>query len=413
MEGYQQLLESTRAALDVHENGLEQLSDAELRKLVSQTVRSQLSRQAGAAEYEPDLVVRRVLDDLVGLGPLEALLRDPQVSEIMVNCYNQIFIERAGQLQLASEHFPDEAAVRRTIDRIVVPLGRRIDDSSPMVDARLADGSRVNAVIPPLALKGSCLTIRKFPEQQLTIDDLCRGGSCSEELATVLRVAVQERKNLVVCGGTGSGKTTLLNVLARWVPTGERVITIEDAAELQLAHDNLIRLESRPANQEGEGAVAIRQLVINALRMRPDRIIVGECRGGESLDMLQAMNTGHSGSMTTLHANTPRDGIRRLETMVLMSGLELPLPAIRQQICGAVDLLVQVARLADGRRRITSLTELQGSEGDMVQLAEIFRFDRLSDQHIATGEFPRFAQQLPPDQQATVQQALQGGADAA
>ncbi|MCU0955871.1 MAG: Flp pilus assembly complex ATPase component TadA [Hydrogenophaga sp.] len=328
---------------------------------------------------------RQVLDEAIGLGPLEELLADESVSEIMVNRFDEIYVERAGQLQRHPLAFTGDRAVLGVIERIVAPLGRRIDESSPMVDARLKDGSRVNAIIPPLALKGPCLTIRKFAKRKLDATDLVRFGSISPAMAQFLEVCVVARKNVIVSGGTGSGKTTLLNILSNFIPPHERIITVEDAAELKLHHDHLISLESRPSNVEGKGAVLIRDLVRNTLRMRPDRIVVGECRGAEALDMLQAMNTGHEGSLTTLHANTPRDALARLETMVLMAGMDLPLQAIREQISSAVDIIVQQTRFGCGTRLVTSITEVTGMESGKVQLQEIFRFHNQG----YTGEYGR------------------------
>lgn len=319
-------------------------------------------------------IAKKVIDEIIGLGPLEDLLHDETISEVMVNGADQIYVEREGKLLKTNVNFKDEEHVRRTIDRIVSPLGRRIDDSNPMVDARLEDGSRVNAVIPPLSLKGSTITIRKFFERPLSIDDLRRFNSLSEEMAGFLEAAVRGKLNILVSGGTGSGKTTLLNVLSAFVPANERIVTIEDAAELRLMQEHVVSLESRPANLEGNGAVTIRDLVRNALRMRPDRIIVGEVRGGETLDMLQAMNTGHEGSITTAHANSARDCLTRLETMVMMAGMELPASAIRQQVAGAIDLIVQQARLRDGTRKIISICEVSGMEGNVITTQEIFTY---------------------------------------
>ncbi|RUO43915.1 pilus assembly protein CpaF [Aliidiomarina taiwanensis] len=391
MDVFQQLKQQALGLLDVHRAKIDHLSDAEVREYLAGIIRHAAEQvPAYHAEPQQEQLIAQVLDDLLGLGPLEVLLRDAGISEIMVNRFDTVFIERAGQLTRSSVTFADEASVRRTIERIVTPLGRRIDESSPMVDARLACGSRVNAVIPPLAIDGSSITIRKFSQTRLRLNDLVQNGSCSEPIAEFLKFAVGLKQNILISGGTGSGKTTLLNVLADAIPTNERIITIEDAAELSLHKDNLVRLESRPANQEGEGQISIRQLVINALRMRPDRIIVGECRGGESLDMLQAMNTGHDGSMTTLHANSPRDALRRLETMVLMAGFELPLLAVRQQIASAVQLIVQITRNAEGQRRITSVCEVQGMEGDVVCLSEIYKWEQQVGRHLACGEVPLF-----------------------
>ncbi len=315
-----------------------------------------------------------VMDEIVGFGPLETLLADSTVSEIMVNGPKQIYVERKGRLTRTNVTFQDDDHVRRIIDRIVSPLGRHIDDSNPMVDARLPDGSRVNAIIPPISLCGPSLTIRKFSDKPLTVRNLIAFGSMSEDMAAFLEAAVCGKLNILVSGGTGSGKTTLLNVLSAFIPADERIVTIEDAAELRLMQDHVVSLESRPANLEGAGAITIRDLVRNALRMRPDRIIVGEVRGGETLDMLQAMNTGHDGSLTTAHANTPRDALSRIETMVMMAGMDLPVSAIRHQISGALDLIVQQARLRDGSRKITSISEVSGMEGDIITTQEIFRF---------------------------------------
>lgn len=342
-------------------------------------------------------LVQALCDEAVGLGPLEPLLADPAVSEVMVVDPETIYAERAGVLALTTTTFTDATAVRSAIERIVTPLGRRIDESSPLVDARLADGSRVHAVIPPLALKGPCITIRKFPTQRLDMDDLVRFGSLSRQMATFLSRAVQVRCNVLISGGTGSGKTTLLNVLSASIPERERVVTIEDAAELHLAQRHVVTLEARPANMEGVGAVTIRDLVKNALRMRPDRIVVGECRGGEALDMLQAMNTGHDGSMTTTHANSPPEAVQRLETLCLMSGIELPASAIRRQVASSIDLIVQQSRSGDGSRRVTSITEVVGLADDgHVQLREIFRFDPCGDvDGPATGGAYRLTGHVP------------------
>ena len=314
--------------------------------------------------------------DIVGLGPIESLLADVDVSEIMINGPKQIYIEKKGKLILTSLSFINDAHVLRIIDRIVAPLGRRVDESSPMVDARLQDGSRVNAIIRPLALNGPTVTIRKFKKDKMTVDDLVRFGSMSRGMGDFLEACVKSRTNVVVSGGTGSGKTTLLNVLSSFIPEDERIITVENAAELQLRQDHVVSLESRPPNVEGRGEVTIRDLVINCLRMRPERIIVGECRGGETMDMLQAMNTGHDGSMTTIHANTPKDSIGRIETMCMMSGLDLPARAIREQIVSAVQVIVQQSRLKDGTRKVTQVTEISGMEGDVVVMQDIFVFEQ-------------------------------------
>ena len=337
---------------------------------------------------------------MLGYGPLEALLADDDVTEIMVNGADNIFVERNGRLTRDAARFTSEGQLRRVIERIVSKVGRRIDESSPLVDARLADGSRVNAIIPPLAVDGSSLTIRKFAREPFTAADLVRFGTLSAEMAQVLDACVKARLNIIVSGGTGTGKTTLLNVLSGYIPASERIITIEDAVELQLQQEHVVRLESRPMNIEGQGEITIRELVRNALRMRPDRIVVGECRGGETLDMLQAMNTGHEGSISTVHSNSPRDAIARMETLVLMSGMDLPLRAVREQIASAIDVIVQIARMKDGTRRVTHLTEVQAMEGDIVTLQDAFVFDysagvdadgRHLGHAMATGVRPRFA----------------------
>lgn len=319
-------------------------------------------------------IIAEVLDEAVGLGPLERLLEDGSISEIMVNAPDDLWIERAGRLERYAGGFSDAEAVRSVIDRIVAPLGRRIDESSPMVDARLPDGSRVNAVIPPLALRGPALTIRRFSRKLVGPEDLMAVGAASAAMLAFLTVCVERRRNIIISGGTSSGKTTLLNVLSNLIPEGERIVTIEDAAELSLRHAHLVQLEGRPGNLEQRGEVTIRDLVRNALRMRPDRIVVGECRGGETLDMLQAMNTGHDGSLTTIHANSPRDVVSRLEVMTLMAGMELPVLAIREQIAAAVDVVVHQARFADGSRRITSIMEITGMESGRVQMQPLFEF---------------------------------------
>lgn len=362
-------------ALDLRRRDILALSDEALRHEATEALSALLAGdEALPPEIDREAVLRQVVDEAVGLGPLEPLLADRSVSEIMVNSHEEIYVERAGRLQRHQTGFSSEQAVVAIIDRIVAPLGRRVDEASPMVDARLRDGSRVNAVIPPIALRGACLTIRKFPQRRLDMQDLLEAGSLDRHMADFLSFCVAARKSLLVSGGTGSGKTTLLNVLSNCIPAGERVITIEDAAELRLNHAHLISLESRPPNTEGKGRVEIRDLVRNALRMRPDRIIVGECRGAEAFDMLAAMNTGHEGSLTTLHANSPRDALARLETMILMAGMDLPLAAIREHIASAVDLIVQQARLSDGRRLVTAIVEVTGMEAGRIQTQELFRY---------------------------------------
>ena len=343
-----------------------------------------------------------VLDEAIGLGCLEILLADADITEVMVNAYDDIYVERAGKLTRSDVTFTSNAAVLSTIERIISPLGRRIDESSPMVDARLADGSRVNAIIPPLALRGPCITIRKFSDRKLTDRDLIKYVTLNESMVTFVRMCVEQKKNIIVSGGTGSGKTTLLNILSNYIPETERVITVEDAAELKLVQPHVVSLEARPANMEGRGQVTIRDLVKNCLRMRPDRIVVGECRGGEALDMLQAMNTGHDGSLTTAHANTPRDMLRRMEVMVLMAGMDLPVTAIREQIASAVHIVIQQSRFGDGTRKITNISEITGMESGTIQLNEIFRFQQdgfdekghVKGDFMATGVVPHFYEEL-------------------
>ncbi len=325
---------------------------------------------------EVESLTQILLDDMVGFGPIQKLLDEEDISEIMVNGPYQIYYEKKGKLTLSDIKFKDNDHVMRIIERIVAPIGRRIDESVPYVDARLPDGSRVNAIIPPLALNGPTITIRKFKKEKLGIADLVRFGTLTDEMAKFLEACIKVRLNIVVSGGTGSGKTTTLNILSSFIPEDERIITCEDAAELQLRQPHVVRLETRPANIEGKGAVPMRELIKNTLRMRPERVIVGECRGGEALDMLQAMNTGHDGSLTTGHANTPRDMLARLETMVLMAGMDLPVRAIREQIASAVHLIVQQSRLKDGSRKITYLTEIQGMEGDKIVMQDIFKFEQ-------------------------------------
>ncbi|GAB4552647.1 MAG: CpaF family protein [Anaerolineae bacterium] len=328
------------------------------------------------SKTEKEQLYRQIVAEILGFGPIEPLLAEESITEIMVNGPRNVYVEQAGRIKRSNVVFENDDHVLRVLDRIVSPLGRRIDESSPLVDARLPDGSRVNAIIRPLALDGPTITIRKFSKKPLTVEDLIRFGSLTKEIAEFLAACVAARLNIVVSGGTGSGKTTLLNVLSSFIPNDERIVTIENAAELQLRQEHVVRLETRPANIEGKGAIEIRDLVINSLRMRPDRIVVGECRGGEALDMLQAMNTGHDGSLTTAHANSPRDCIARLETMCLMAGMDLPVRAIREQIASAVDLICQQERLRDGSRKVTKVTEVQGMEGDIITMSDIFEFEQ-------------------------------------
>lgn len=352
---------------------------------------------------ERNRLIQDIENDALGLGPLQRVLEDPSVTEIMVNGHDMIYVERDGRIGLSGLSFASEEHLRRAIERIVSKVGRRIDETSPMVDARLLDGSRVNAVVPPLAVKGSSLTIRKFSATPFTIENLIEFGSMTRQMSELLRGAVEARLNILVSGGTGTGKTTLLNVLSSFIPADERIVTIEDSVELKLQQDHVVQLEARPPNIEGTGEITIRDLVRNSLRMRPDRIVVGECRSGEALDMLQAMNTGHDGSLSTLHANSPRDCIARLETLVLMAGMDLPLRAIREQIASAVDLVVQIQRLRDGTRRVTHVTEVLGMEQDVVVLQDAFVFDfaagiddtgRFRGIQRPTGVRPRFAEKF-------------------
>jgi pilus assembly protein CpaF len=369
-----------------------------LRRIFDETLNE---KQLALSSRERRDLFEQVVADVLGLGPIEPLLRDDTVTEVMVNGANQVWIERNGRLEETDIRFRDSQEVMRIIDRIVGPLGRRVDESSPMVDARLPDGSRVNVIIPPLSLDGPCISIRKFATAAYLADDLIRMDSVTEEMMDFFRACVRARLNIVISGGTSTGKTTLLNILSRYLPGDERIITIEDAAELQLQQRHVIRLESRPPNIEGKGEVPIRQLVINALRMRPDRIVVGEVRGGEALDMLQAMNTGHDGSLTTAHSNSPRDTLHRVETMTLMAGMDLPLRAIREQISSAFDLIIHLQRLADGSRKIVKVSEVQGMEGDVIVMQDIFRFvqtgvenGRVDGYFTAMGIRPKFMDKI-------------------
>jgi len=384
--------------MDLRRVDVSNMSDEQLSKNVKALIEEILSNKKLPPGMDQQRVVIDMLNEVVGLGPLEALLSDDQVNEIMVNRYDEIYVERGGNLSKSDIIFSSDKAVMSVIERVVAPLGRRIDESSPYVDARLKDGSRFNAIIPPLALRGPCVTIRKFAKNKLTSDDLVGFNSISQEMAKMLEMAVLHRKNIVISGGTGSGKTTLLNVMSNFIPEKERIVTVEDAAELKLSQPHIVSLEARPANIEGKGEVTIRDLVRNCLRMRPDRIVVGECRGGETLDMLQAMNTGHDGSLTTLHANTPRDAISRMEVMVLMTGMDIPIVAIREQISSAVDLLVQQTRFSCGTRKVTYISEIVGVESGIIQLQDIFVFKqegydsngKVKGDFVATGAIPDF-----------------------
>jgi len=385
-----------RESNQLHEDGAEK--EAFIRSAI-ETVLNLRGEDIPRAERSK--IITELYSDIVGLGPLDPLLSDPDISEIMVNGHDHVYVEMRGKIHLTDVKFRDDAHVMNIINRIVSSIGRRIDESSPMVDARLADGSRVNAIIPPCALTGPTITIRKFSKTPLTVADLIRFGSVSPQMVSFLEACVKARLNIVVSGGTGSGKTTLLSVLSDYIPSTERIVTIEDAAELQLRQEHVITLESKPANVEGKGAVTIRDLVRNALRMRPDRIVVGEVRSGETLDMLQAMNTGHDGSLTTAHANSPRDLMSRLETMVLMSGLEMPVKAIREQIASALDLVIQQSRMRDGSRKIVSISEVVGMEGDTITLQDIFVYrpsgygpDGTRGAFVATGIRPNFAEKM-------------------
>jgi pilus assembly protein CpaF len=382
---------------------LSEIKREDVRREVSQLLESLVVGESAPMNLqERERLSQEVLDEVFGLGPLEPLLADPTVSDILVNTYKRIYIERRGILEVTPVQFRDDAHLMSIIDRIVSAIGRRVDESSPMVDARLADGSRVNAIIPPLSVDGPCLSIRRFGHDRLTAEDMLQNKTLTPPMLELLQGCVKARLNVLISGGTGAGKTTFLNVLSSYISNRERIVTIEDAAELQLHQEHVVRLETRPPNIEGKGAVAQRQLVINSLRMRPDRIIVGEVRGEEALDMLQAMNTGHDGSLTTIHANAPRDALSRLETMVAMSNLNLPDSAIRRQIASAIDLVVQVSRMSDGTRKVVSIAEITGMEGEIVTMQDIFLFRKrgirengeVIGEFMPTGIRPKFSERL-------------------
>ncbi|KAB7764779.1 hypothetical protein CEK69_18240 [Xanthomonas sp. LMG 12462] len=391
--------------MDLRRMDVRSMDDSALRDSTINLIDDILKREFSdlPADISPRRLAKQVLDEAIGLGPLEDLIDDPTVTEIMVNSHDDIFIERAGRIQKSEVVFSNERACLAAIERIVTPLGRRIDESSPLVDARLKDGSRVNAVIPPVALRGPSISIRKFATRRLMGEDLLKFGSLNEAMLEFLIMAVRERRNIVVSGGTGSGKTTLLNILSNFIPDGDRVVTIEDAAELKLVQPNLVALEARPPNMEGKGQITIRDLVKNALRMRPDRIVVGECRGGECLDMLQAMNTGHEGSLTTAHANNPRETLSRLEVMVMMAGMELPMTVVREQIASAVNLIVHQRRYPCGSRKVSHITEITGIESGTIQMQDLFLFKpttyhgpdgKVAGNFVATGAVPEFYEEL-------------------
>lgn len=388
--------------LDIDFNDISEQNE-ELKREINSIITKHIEQESlNMTSNQKKKIKEELLDEIIGFGPITGLLNNDKVTEIMVNGPNQVYMEKEGKLVLTDAKFKNDNHVLHVIKKIVAPIGRRIDESSPMVDARLPNGSRVNAIIPPLAIDGPSITIRKFSEDPFKIDDLINFGTLNSKMAELLRYCVEGYLNIVVSGGTGSGKTTTLNVLSSFIPDNERIVTIEDAAELQLSQEHVVRLESRPPNVEGKGEVTIRDLVKNSLRMRPDRIIVGEVRSGEALDMLQAMNTGHDGSLTTGHANSPRDMLSRLETMVLMSGMSLPVKAIRDQIASAIDLIIQQSRLMDGSRKITYITEVQGMEGDVIILQDIFRFEqrgidnrgKVKGEFVSTGIMPKFVQKL-------------------
>jgi pilus assembly protein CpaF len=373
----------------------------EIHQTTKTIIRQLVERETGS-ENADETLTAELLNEALGYGPLEDLLADETVDEIMVNNYDTIYVERRGKIEKTDKSFTDDDQLMNILRRILAPIGRRIDESSPMVDARLPDGSRVNAIIPPLSLIGPVITVRKFPVRRFSAHDLIRRGTLTENMAVFLQLAVKYRRNILISGGTGSGKTTLLNVLSSFIPEDERIVTIEDAAELRLNQPHVLPLEAKPPNIEGKGDIPVRKLLINSLRMRPDRIVIGECRGGEALDMLQAMNTGHDGSLTTLHANSARDALSRLETLVLMAGMDLPVRAIRDQIASAIHLLIQQSRLTDGSRKVVSVSEITGREGDTIVLQDIFRFHvtgtdsegRVLGEHRPVGTVPKFAHDL-------------------
>jgi len=393
-------------AMDLKRLDINKLGEAELYERTREKIREIVETLQAEGRFpsgaSKEQVISEIVDEALGLGPLEEFIADKSITEIMVNGARQIYIERDGKLYLTGKTFSSDQAVMSVIERIIAPLGRRIDESSPLVDARLKDGSRVNAIIPPLAIKGPTITIRKFRKDKLTMDDLIASGTISPEMVEFLKVCVKFRRNILISGGTGSGKTTTLNALSEFIPNEERIITVEDAAELQLKQEHWVQLESRPPNIEGKGQITIRDLVRNCLRMRPDRIIVGECRGGEALDMLQAMNTGHDGSLTTIHANSPRDALSRLETMVLMSGLDLPVRAIRDQVASAINIIIHQSRFSDGSRKVTHISEITGMEGDIITMQDIFLFKqhgydengRVLGEFVPTGFIPKFYDEL-------------------
>ncbi len=379
------------------------MADADAKKQISEIARRIIDEESiPVIARTRQLIVNEVVNDILGLGPLEHLLYEPTIADIMVNGYNMVFIERFGKIEKTPITFKDDAHLLKVIDRIVTQVGRRIDESSPLVDARLKDGSRVNAIIPPLAIDGPSLSIRRFTQDKMQLQDLANIGALSQAMADVFASMVKVRLNILISGGTGSGKTTMLNALSNHIPNNERVVTIEDSAELQLRMDNLVRLETRPPNIEGKGEVTQRDLVKNSLRMRPDRIVIGEVRGQEAFDMLQAMNTGHDGSLTTIHANSPRDALSRVENMVTMSGFDLPVKTIRSQITSAINVVLQLERMEDGKRRVVSVSEINSMEGDVITMSEIFRFERrgvdenghIIGRHISTGIVPRFHERM-------------------